>query len=173
MSIHGNQYLLPLFLRKDPSLPHINENDELTLAFYLLTKELNKEKIISFSKLLWPLLSIQGATSTHIILDGLKIYSKKGRYSNPPRQPLIGHILRNVENRTQIEMLNRIIEVLTYKDTEAEEIGTGEESEFRTLTIEGLINPDHLNSLIKLIPYIEYSPIIEYAPLDTSLTTED
>jgi len=79
MSIHGNQYLLPLFLRKDPNLPFIYENDELALAFYLLTKDL-KGKIISFSKLLWPLLSIQGVISTHIILDGLKIFSKKGKF---------------------------------------------------------------------------------------------
>ena len=173
MAIHGNQYLLPFFLRKDPSLPYIYENDELAIAFYILTKDLKQEKILSFSKLLWPLLSIQGVISTHIILDGLKIFSKEGKFSNPPRQPLIGHILRNVDNRTDVELLNKIIDILTYMDTEAEEIGTGEESEYQTLTIEGLINPEHLQSLLKVIPYIEYLPIKDYSPLDTALTTED
>ncbi len=173
MSIHGNQYLLPLLLRKEPNLPYIYENDELALVFYLLTKDLKTEKILSFSKLLWPLLSIQGVISTHIILDGLNIFSKTGKFSNPPRQPLIGHILRNVEGKSEVEVLNKIIEVLTYKDVEAEEIGAGEESEYQALTIDGLINPEYLQSIIKIIPYLDYLPITDYSPLDTNITTED
>lgn len=173
MSIHGNQFLFPLFIRKGSEAYPLEDNEELTLAFYLLTKNLKpNEKIVSFSRLLWPLLSIQGVISTHIILDGLKIFSKKGKFSNPPRQPLIGHILRNIDNKTKFEVLNRIIDVLTYKDTEAEELGTGEESEFQTLEIEGLINPEYLQSLSKLIPLLDYLPIIKYEPLDTSISTE-
>ena len=173
MSIHGNQYLLPLLLRKEPSLPYIYENDELAIVFYLLTKDLKQEKILSFSKLLWPLLSIQGVISTHIILDGLNIFSKTGKFSNPPRQPLIGHILRNIEGKSEVEILNKIIEILTYKDVEAEEIGTGEESEYQALNINGLINPEYLQSILKIIPYLDYLPITDYSPLDTSITTED
>ncbi|MFX1257824.1 MAG: hypothetical protein ACFFAN_08195 [Promethearchaeota archaeon] len=173
MSIHGNQYILPLFIKKSIKSPSIYENEELALVFYLLTKNLKKgEKILSFSRLLWPLLSIQGVISTHIFLDGLAIFSKKGKFSNPPRQPLVGHFLRNIEEREKIELLNKIIEVLTYKDTEAEEIGVGEESEYQSLTVEGLINPEHLQSLKKLIPFIDYLPITDYTPLDTSLSTE-
>ena len=103
MSIHGNQYILPLF-NTPKAIPQINEFDELALAFHLLTKDLKPdEKVVSFSRLVWPFLCVQGVISTHIILDGLNVYSKKGKLSNPPRQPLIGHILRNIENRTQIE----------------------------------------------------------------------
>ncbi|MFX1340245.1 MAG: hypothetical protein ACFFDK_16660 [Promethearchaeota archaeon] len=173
MSIHGNQYLLPLLLRKDPNLPYIYENDELALVFYLLTKDLKNEKILSFSKLLWPLLSIQGIISTHIILDGLNIFSKKGKFNNPPRQPLIGHILRNIEGKSEIEVLNKIIDILTYKDVEAEEIGAGEESEYQTLAIDGLIKPEYLESILKIIPYLDYLPITNYSPLDTSISTEE
>ena len=87
MTVHGNQYLLPLFISKDTLHYTIQGNDELSLAFYLLTKELGKtEKIVSFSRLLWPILSIQGVISTHIMLDGLSppstidwSYSKKYR----------------------------------------------------------------------------------------------
>ncbi|MFX1364268.1 MAG: hypothetical protein ACFFCE_03770 [Promethearchaeota archaeon] len=173
MTVHGNQYLLPLFIRKDSRPLLIQGNDEITLAFYLLTKELGKDKkILSFSRLLWPILSIQGVISTHIMLDGLNIFSKKDRYTNPPRQPLIGHILRNIDSRSNIELLQTIINILTYKDKEAEEIGEGEESEFHTLKIDGLINPVFLNSLLKIIPLIEYKPIGEYTVLDTSISTE-
>ncbi|MFW9939035.1 MAG: hypothetical protein ACFFD5_15425 [Candidatus Thorarchaeota archaeon] len=173
MSIHGNQYLLPFFI-SDPNVPSIKENDELALAFYLLTKDLKEnENILSLSKLLWPFLSVQGVVGTHIILDGLKVFSKKGKFTNPPRQPLIGHLLRNIENRTKVEELNKIIEVLSYKDIDAKEIGSGEETEFQSLEIEGLINPEFLQVLIKLIPLIEYSPISEYSPLDTGLSTEE
>ncbi|MFW9900046.1 MAG: hypothetical protein ACFFDY_02015 [Candidatus Thorarchaeota archaeon] len=174
MSVHGNQHLLPFFIRKD-SLPlSIQGNDELALAFYLLSKDLKKdEKILSFSRLLWPILSIQGVISTHIMLDGLNLFNKSGRFSNPPRQPLIGHILRNIENRTKIETLNVLIDILSYKDREAEEIGEGEESEFHTLKINGLINPEFLQSLIKIIPLIEYKPITDYTVLDTIISTED
>jgi hypothetical protein len=173
MSIHGNQFLLPFF-NSYPNIPSLKENDELALAFYLLTRDIEEgEKIISFSRLLWPFLSIQGVIGTHIILDGLQVFSKKGKFTNPPRQPLIGHLLRNVENRTKIEELNKIIDVLSYKDTEAKKIGEGEETEFQSLEIESLVNPEFLQTLIKLIPLIEYSPISEYMPLDTGLSTEN
>ncbi|MFX1417720.1 MAG: hypothetical protein ACFE9N_02240 [Promethearchaeota archaeon] len=174
MSVHGNQYLLPFFISKVSQPLSIQGNDELALAFYLLTKDLKKnEKILSFSRLLWPILSIQGVISTHIMLDGLNLFNKSGKFSNPPRQPLIGHILRNIDNRSKIEQLNILIDILTYKDKEAEEIGEGEESEFQRLKINGLINPEFLQTLIKIIPLIEYKPIAEYTVLDTVISTEN
>jgi len=173
MSIHGNQYILPLFNTTSTIAPII-ENDELALAFYLLSKDMQShEKIISFSRLLWPFLCIQGVIGTHIILDGLNVFSKEGKLTNPPRQPLIGHLLRNVENRTEIEQLNKIIEVLIYKDTEAEKIGEGEESEYQKLQINGLINPEFLQSLVKLINLVEYKPVSDYMPLDYGLSTDE
>jgi len=173
LSVHGNQYLLPFFMNKITKRPVIQGNDELSLTFYLLTKDLNKnEKILSFSRLLWPILSIQGTIGTHIMLDGLGIFNKRDKFSNPPRQPLVGHILRNIENRTKIEELNKLIDILSYKDTEAEELGEGEESEYQTLKINGLINPEFLQTLIMIIPLIEYKPIIDYTVLDHRITTE-
>jgi len=172
MSIHGNQYVLPFF-NTPQTIPPIEENDELTLAFYLLTKDLNQsQKITSFSRLLWPFLCVQGVISSHIILDGLFVFSKKGKLSNPPRQPLIGHLLRNIENRDKIEQLEKIIEVLTYKDTGAEEIGEGEESEFQNVHIETLIPPEYLEALVKLIRLVEYKSISNSMPLDSELSTE-
>jgi len=172
LSIHGSQYLLNLF-NVPSNISPINENDELTLAFYLLTKDKKEdEKITSFSRLLWPFLCIQGVISTHIILDGLLLFSRKGKLSNPPRQPLIGHLIRNIENRTKIEQLSKIYEVLTYKDLDAEEIGEGEESEFQKLNIESLIHPGFLETLAKLLPLIDYQPIIDYMPLDSALSTD-
>ncbi|NVM43963.1 MAG: hypothetical protein HWN79_03510 [Candidatus Lokiarchaeota archaeon] len=172
MSIHGNQYILPLF--KTPQIiPPINEHDELTLAFYLLTKDLKpNEKIASFSRLLWPFLCVQGVISTHIILDGLNVFSKKGKLSNPPRQPLIGHLLRNIENRTQIEQLQKIIEVLKYTDSEAESLGESEESEFQKLKIKSLVDPEFLQTLVNLMPFTEFKPVADYMPLEPNFTTE-
>ncbi|MFX1311206.1 MAG: hypothetical protein ACFFHD_01155 [Promethearchaeota archaeon] len=173
MTVHGNQYLLPYFIDKVSNRPIIKGNDELTLSFYLLTKDLEENhKIISFSRLLWPILSIQGVISTHIMLDGLTLLNKKDRLTNPPRQPMVGHVLRNIENRTKIEQLKKLINILTYKDTDAEEVGEGEESEFQILQVDGLINPEFLQALIKIIPLIEYNPISDYTVLDTSITTE-
>ena len=173
MSVHGNQYLLPFLINKVTKRPTVQGNDELTLAFYLLTKDMGKnEKILSFSRLLWPILSIQGVISTHIMLDGLNILNKKGKFSNPPRQPLIGHILRNVENKTRVEELHRLIGVLNYKDAEAKEIGEGEDSEYQKLKINGLVNPEFLQTLIKMIPLVEYKPIIDYTVLDQNISTE-
>lgn len=172
MSIHGNQYVLPLF-NTTQAIPPIEENDELALAFYLLTKDLDQSnKIISFSRLLWPFLCVQGVISTHIILDGLYVFSKKGKLSNPPRQPLIGHLLRNIENRGKVEQLEKIIEVLTYRDLGAEEIGEGEESEFQSVHIETLIPPEYLKALVTLIRLVEYKSISNSMPLDSGLSTE-
>ena len=173
MSVHGNQYLLPFFIKKDSHNILIEGNNELSLAFYLLTKDLGpNQRIISFSRLLWPILSIQGVISTHIMLDGLNLFTNKGRFSNPPRQPLVGHILRNVENRTRLEQLNILTDILKYRDTEAEEIGESEETEFHTLKVEGLINPEFLQTLIKLIPLIQYKPIVDFTVLDGRISTE-
>ena len=172
MSIHGNQYILPLF-NTPQRIPPINEHDELALAFYLLTKDLKpNEKIVSFSRLLWPFLCVQGVISTHIILDGLNVFSKKGKLSNPPRQPQIGHLLRNIENRTQIEQLQKIIEVLKYADSEAESLGESEESEFQKLKIKSLVTPEFLQTLITLIPFTEFKPVADYMPLEPIFTTE-
>jgi len=172
MSIHGNQYILPLFYTHN-SLPPIKDYDELALSFYLLTKNLKKnEKILSFSRLLWPFLCVQGVISTHIILDGLNIFSKKGKVSNPPRQPLIGHLLRNIENRTKEEQLKKIIDVLQYIDKDAETIGESEESEFQKLKIDSLTNPEFLQTLAKLLPLIEFKTVADYMPLETNFTTE-
>ncbi|MBY8983034.1 MAG: hypothetical protein KGD57_08800 [Candidatus Lokiarchaeota archaeon] len=173
MSIHGNQHILPLFLNKKTNQPILEDNDELTLAFYLLSKDLgNHHKILSFTRLLWPFLSIQGLVSAHIILDGLKFFSKKGKITNAPRQPMIGHILRNIDNRTKDELLTIIKDIFTYNDKDAKELGEGEESEYQILKIEALSTPEFLKSLIKLIPYLDYKPIRGYVPLDTSLTTD-
>ena len=126
MSVHGNQYLLPFFMDKIRRHPIIQGNDELALSFYILTKDLSvNEKLLSFSRLLWPILSIQGTIGTHIMLDGLSIFKKSDKFSNPPRQPLVGHILRNIENRTKLEELNKLIEILTYKDTDQKKLGKG------------------------------------------------
>jgi len=172
LSIHGNQYLLPLFITP-PTITPIREYDELALAFYLLTKDLKEgEKAMSFSRLLWPYLCVQGVIGTHIILDGLKLFAKKDKITNPPRQPLIGHLLRNIENRSRFDQLQKIADVLAYRDTEAEEIGEGEESEFQALEIEALINPEFLQTLVKLISRVEYLPITEYMPLETRMSTE-
>jgi len=172
MSIHGNQQILPLFITRQ-NLPPIKEYDELALAFYLLTKNSkHNERVISFSRLLWPFLCVQGVIGTHIVLDGLEVFSKKGKLSNPPRQPVIGHLLRNVENLTKFEQLNKIIEVLSYIDKEAEEIGLGEDSKFQKLKINALVNPEFLQTLAKLLPLVEFKPISEYMPLETNFTTE-
>jgi cell division protein FtsB len=172
LSIHGNQYVLPLF-NVSSQIPPINENDELTLAFYLLLKQKREtEKILSFSNLLWPFLTIQGVISTHIIIDGLSVFSKQGTITNPPRQPLIGHLLRNIENRSKIDQLTKINEILSYKDVEAQEIGDSEESEYQKIIIEGLVNPAFLQTLAKLLPLIEYRSINQFQPLDSTLSTE-
>ncbi|NHJ21122.1 MAG: hypothetical protein EAX91_09280 [Candidatus Lokiarchaeota archaeon] len=172
MSIHGNQYILPLF-NTPQRIPPIKEHDELALAFYLLTKNVDSdERIVSFSRLLWPYLCVQGVISTHIILDGLSVFSKRDKLSNPPRQPLIGHLLRNIENRTEIEQLNKIIEVLKYTDSEAESLGESEESEFQELKIESLIDPEFLVTLVKLLPFTEFKPVADYMPLEANFTTE-
>jgi hypothetical protein len=172
MSIHGNQQILPLFTTRQ-NLPPIKEYDELALAFYLLTKNFkHDERAISFSRLLWPFLCVQGAIGTHVVFDGLEVFSKKGKLSNPPRQPVIGHLLRNVENFTKFEQLNKIIEVLSYIDKEAEEIGLGEDSKFQKLKINALVNPEFLQTLAKLLPLVEFKTISEYMPLETNFTTE-
>ncbi len=174
MSIYGNQQILPMFLRENKNLAPINEAEELSIAFYLLTNDIGEgEKIISFSRLLWPFICVPGVISTHIILDGLFLLNRKGKLTNPPRQPLIGHFLRNIDNLSVIEQLNKLIDILTYADIGAESIGKGEETEYKKLKIKSLVNLEFLQALLKLIPGVQNKPVSDYMPLDSGLLTDE
>jgi hypothetical protein len=182
MSVHGENYILPLFLEKGSQRPIFetddeNINEELTLAFHILTRELGEDqKVLSFARLVWPFLAIQGVSkpdSTHIFLDGLQILSKKGKFTNPPRKPLIGHIMRNSDDRGAEEQLKRIIEVLKYEDKDAEKVGEGEMSEYQEFQIKSLVYPEFLHSLKILIPHLKYKSIKNYGQLDVGLSTEN
>ncbi len=177
MSFHGNQKILPMFYLKEYTTKPITLNEELSLAFYLLAHDLKEsEKVKSFSRLLVPMVFIQGAISTHIVLEGLSIASFDDKITNPPRQALVGHILRNIDNISQTSTLDRIIEVITYKDTEAKLISMTkedeEEAEFKKLFIPYLLNPELLNGIKKILPRLMYIPIRDYTVLDSQLTTE-
>ncbi|TFG01011.1 MAG: hypothetical protein EU541_00545 [Promethearchaeota archaeon] len=179
MSVHGDQYILPLFLKESSGRPFLKKDDELAVAFHLLTRDLHlngNHNVLSFAKLLWPFLAIQGITkpySTHIILDGLKVFSKKSKFTNPPRKPLLGHVLRNIDERNEIELLNRIKNILTYQDSEAEEIGEGSVSEYQAFELPSLTSPEFINSIKKLLPNLQYKSLEGFIPLDASLSTEE
>lgn len=177
MSFHGQQNILPMFYLKEYASKPISLNEELALSFYLLTHDLKEtEKIKSFARLLIPMVFIQGLISTHIVLEGLSIASFNDKITNPPRQGVVGHILRNIDNRTQVELLEKIIAVITYKDEEAKQLSSikeeEEEAEFKTVTIKFLLNPGLLEGLKKILPKLKYVPIRDYTVLDSSLITE-
>ncbi len=177
MSFHGQQNILPMFYLKEYASKPISLNEELSLSFYLLTHDLKEnEKIKSFARLLIPMVFIQGLISTHIVLEGLSIASFNDKITNPPRQGVVGHILRNIENRTQVELLEKIIAVITYKDEDAKQLSSikeeEEEAEFKTVTIKSLLNPGLLEGLKKILPKLKYVPIRDYTVLDSSLITE-
>ncbi len=177
MSFHGQQNILPMFYLKEYASKPISLSEELSLSFYLLTHDLKEnEKIKSFARLLIPMVFIQGLISTHIVLEGLSIASFNDKITNPPRQGVVGHILRNIENRTQVELLEKIIAVITYKDEDAKQLSSikeeEEEAEFKTVTIKSLLNPGLLEGLKKILPKLKYVPIKDYTVLDSSLITE-
>jgi len=179
MSVHGDQYILPLFLQESVQRPMLEENDELAVAFHLLTRNLDlngSHNVHSFAKLLWPFLAIQGISkpfSTHIILDGLKIFSKKSKFTNPPRKPLLGHVLRNTDGRDEIELMDKIKDILTYQDSEAKEVGVGTVSEYQVFKVSSLTSPEFIESLKILIPHLKYKPLEGAVPLDATLSTEE
>jgi len=177
MSFHGQQNIFPMFYLKEYASKPISLNEELSLSFYLLTHDLKEnEKIKSFARLLVPMVFIQGLISTHIVLEGLSIASFNNKITNPPRQAVVGHILRNIENRTQVELLEKIIAVITYKDEDAKQLSSikeeEEEAEFKKVNIKSLLNPGLLEGLKKILPKLKYVPIRDYTVLDSSLITE-
>ena len=177
MSFHGQQNIFPMFYLKEDLSKAISLNEELSISFYLLTHDLKEnEKIKSFSRLLVPMVFIQGLISTHIVLEGLSIASFDEKITNPPRQALIGHILRNIENRSQVELLEKIIAIITYKDEDAKQLSSlkeeEEEAEFKKVNIKYLLNPGLIEGLKKILPRLKYMPMRDYTVLDSSLITE-
>ena len=115
MSVHGDQKILPMYILRDDTVKPATINEEMSLAFYFLTKNLKEsEKIKTFSRMVLPTVFIQGAISTHVVLEGLLFTGFERTITNPPRQALVGHILRNVDNRSETELLDKIIDIREY-----------------------------------------------------------
>ncbi|MHA1338776.1 MAG: hypothetical protein ACTSRZ_01975 [Promethearchaeota archaeon] len=175
MSIHGIQKFFPFVLGED--LRHLESPIDFLIGINELIKRKNSnEKIKSISRLAWPLILIHGTENSHIVIDDVGISNLEMEVANPPRKGVIGHILRNIDNRSYNEMLEKIIDIITYTE-EGKAITTEwekeeERKEYRKVIIKGLMGPQIIEGLEKLVKNLFEAPISEYNLLESQYSVE-
>jgi len=175
LSIHGIQKFFPFALSEE--FYHLESPIDFLIGINEIVKNKKQnEKIKIISRLAWPIILIHGTGSSHIVVDDVGISNFSMNITNPPRKGVIGHILRNMDNRTYIELLDRIIGVITYKDTEEkiilEKEKDEEKREFRNVSIKGLLPPSFIKCLEILVNNIYEAPISEYNLLESQYSYE-
>ncbi|MBD3354095.1 MAG: hypothetical protein GF364_21615 [Candidatus Lokiarchaeota archaeon] len=175
MSIHGIQKFLP-FILNSKGKPIGEPADYLVGLIDCLNQKRAGERLVTFSRLAWPLIMIQGSVSSHIIVDDVGISGLDIKITNAPRQATIGHVLRNLDSNSYIEMLNRIKSLILYtedgKSYELEDVTDEETEEYKNITIKGLMNPNIISAVEKLVPYLKETPISKYALLESVHSVE-
>ncbi|MHA1821986.1 MAG: hypothetical protein ACTSU2_02235 [Promethearchaeota archaeon] len=175
MSIHGIQKIMPYLL--DPSLEMISTPGDLAIGLInCLEKYKEGEKLKIFSRIAWPLIFTQGDPSSHIVFDDVGISKMKINITNAPRLGAIGHVLRNIDQSSYSELLQRIKKIILYteegkqyKSEEKEE----ELEEYKEISIKGLMNPKLIAALEKLITKVFEESISNYALLESQYSLEN
>jgi hypothetical protein len=175
MSIHGNQKFLPFM--KSSSGPLVDSPGDYVIGFKLLLDQMKSgETFASFSRLAWPLIIVSGDSSSHIVFDDVGICNLRLKINNPPRQAIIGHVLRNIENRTHDEILALITDIIEYTERGRKfklgEIKEEETEEYKDIFIEGLMNPSLIDGFANIISFLRNEPMAEYSLLESQYSVE-
>lgn len=162
---------------KSSAGPLVDTPGDYVIGFkMLLDQKKADESFDSFSRLAWPLIIVSGDSSTHIVFDDVGICNMNLKINNPPRQAIIGHILRNIENRTQDEILDIIQDIILYTERGRKfklgEIEEEETEEFKDIFIEGMMNPRLIDGLAKLISFMRTESLAEYTLLESKYSVE-
>ncbi len=175
MSIHGNQKFLPFM--KSSAGPLIDSPGDYVIGFKMLLDQKNaNESFASFSRLAWPLIIVSGDPSSHIIFDDVGICNLSLKINNPPRQAIIGHILRNIENRSHDEILALIRDIILYTERGRKfklgEIKEEETEEYKDIFIEGLMSPSLIDGFANIITFMRIESISNYTLLESQYSVE-
>ncbi|TFG21200.1 MAG: hypothetical protein EU530_01020 [Promethearchaeota archaeon] len=175
MSIHGNQKFLPFM--KSNTGPLIDSPGDYVIGFKMLLDQIQSgESFVSFSRLAWPLIVVAGDSSSHIVFDDVGICNLNVKINNPPRQAIIGHILRNIENRTHDEILDLIQDIILYTERGCNfklgEIKEEATEEYKDIFIEGMMNPSLIDGLAKIISSLRIESLGNYALLESQYSVE-
>lgn len=143
---------------------------ELLYALGTLARQVNPgDTWITFSKLLWPIVFVQGGTSNHIVVDDLDFSRLQLKITNPPRTARVGQVLRDPAFHN-LERLEKIVEILTYADDLEER--PPDEAEKAEQTIPGLFTPALIEAIQSQIPGAQVQPIGASSVLDSAFTTD-
>lgn len=175
MSIHGIQKFIPFTI--DANYKILDNSVDYVIGFNnCIEQKRSNEKIKNFSRLAWPLILIHGTPTSHLMIDDVGICNLRTKITNPPRQAIIGHILRNSDNRTYNEMLDHIINIIMYtesgKNISSAEIKEEEREEFHEIYIKGLVGPEIINGIGIIIKKLMEDSISEYSLLESNLSVE-
>ncbi|GAB4318479.1 MAG: hypothetical protein Kow0069_21630 [Promethearchaeota archaeon] len=140
------------------------------LAFDYLSRQRREGcEWLSFAKLLWPFVFVQGEASNHVLVDEVGLLGLSIDLTNPPRTARVGHIIRD-PSLTQAEKLDRVLEVLTYTDDV--EVRAPDEVESFRLEIPGLTKPSLLAVFGKMLRHVRKLPIDHAGVIDSTISTE-
>ncbi len=157
--------------------PLIDSPGDYVIGFKMLLDQIQSgESFTSFSRLAWPLIVVTGDPSSHILFDDVGICNLSLKINNPPRQAIIGHILRNIENRTHDEILDLIRDIILYTEKGCNfklgEIKEEATEEFKDIFIEGMMNPNLIDGFAKIISFMRIESLADYSLLESQYSVE-
>ena len=146
-------YRLPFALSETQTELTLEEGIAANFITILKRMDLETEKIIKMSEILWPVMFIQSEPSYKLMIDNVGVSYFRKKITNAPRTAQVGHVLRNNELNF-IDRLEKAKNIAKYVDDgkkqEKEEFS---DTEFIEKSIKGLFNPGFLEGIAKMIQY--------------------
>ncbi|MHA1612588.1 MAG: hypothetical protein ACTSYU_11090, partial [Promethearchaeota archaeon] len=167
------EYRLPFALSETKTEFTLEEAIAANFITILKRMDLESEKIIKMSEILWPVMFIQSEPSYKLMIDNVGVSYFRKKITNAPRTAQVGHVLRNSELNF-IERLNKAKNIAKYEiDEKNQEKKDFSDDEFIEKNIKGLFNPGFLEGVTKMIQHSKPVNISDFNLLESQYNFEE
>lgn len=151
-------------------------DETLALNFITIAKrmDLDKEHLVKFSEILWPIMFIQADPDAKLVIDNVGLLHFNKRIPNAPRSAQVGHILRN-QDLEYLERLKKAKSIIKFQETIeiSEQKSEVTEDEYILKEIPGLFPPEILEGLGKMIRYIKPVDLSKIEQLESQYSFDE
>ena len=173
ISFHGSQKFFSFLL--DSNKFSIKSPADYAVGFKDCIDQMKpNEHLISFSRLAWPIILTQGDPTNRVIFDDVGVCDLNLVITNSPRTSTIGHVLRNIYNRKQTEILDNVNSIILYTEESKNIEGAQDEEleEFKEIKIASMVSQDIIKGFGEIWRGLTIEPISQYALLESKYSVE-
>ncbi|MHA1611424.1 MAG: hypothetical protein ACTSYU_05165 [Promethearchaeota archaeon] len=166
-------YRLPFALSENQSEFTLEEAIAANFITILKRMDLESEKIIKMSEILWPVMFIQSEPSYKLMIDNVGVSHFSNKITNAPRTAQVGHVLRNnelnfIDRLEKAKLIARFV-----NDGIDQEENKSSEGEFIEKRIKGLFNPGFLEGIAKMIQHSKPVNLSDFNLLESQYNFEE